>query len=262
MTPRGEDQFAEQDEDTEPKRVARDPGLPTQSERDEHCIDHTPFRSWCEDCVRGRATGEQHRSSTRQRTVPVVSFDYLFVNKGQILRRSEMETSEDVESMLKILVVKCSHSKAIFGHVVEKKGADTGGYAITRLVEDIRWLGHTKLALKADNERAIVKLLKEALRAAKAEIRDIEQLQEEFPSPYDSQSNGDIENAVRNFQGLMRTMKLGLERRLNATIPHTHSLMSWLAEHVAWTMTTRHKGSDGKTAYERVKGTPFHTTST
>ena len=53
--------------DDVPKRVARDPGAPTQSERDEHCIDHWPYRSWCEDCVRGRATGEQHKTSERQR---------------------------------------------------------------------------------------------------------------------------------------------------------------------------------------------------
>ena len=113
---------ADEEQETTTRRVARDPGLPTQSERDDHCIDHTPFRSWCEDCVRGRATGEQHRSSTRPRATPVISFDYLFVTRGQLLRRSELEQSDDADAMLKILVVKCSHTKAVFGHVVEKKG--------------------------------------------------------------------------------------------------------------------------------------------
>ena len=50
-------------EDTEEKRVSRDPGAPSRSEREEHNIDHTPYRSWCEDCVRGRGLGEQHKSS-------------------------------------------------------------------------------------------------------------------------------------------------------------------------------------------------------
>ena len=32
------------------------------------------------------------------------------------------------------------------------------------LVEDVKWLGYTSLTLKSDNEKAIVKLLSEALR--------------------------------------------------------------------------------------------------
>ena len=249
----------EEDEESEvaPKKVSRDPGLPTQSERDDHCIDHTPYRSWCEDCVRGRGLGEQHRMGKGKRGVPVLSFDYLFITRGQLLRRGELEQEEEDGALLKILVAKDSESKAVFAHVVDKKGVDSSGYAVTRLVEDIRWLGHTRIALKADNERAIVKLLKEALKAAKTDIAELEQVTEEFPSAYDSQSNGDIENAIRNFQGLMRTMKLGLERRLNVSVPTTHPLMSWLAEHTAWTMSTRHKGADGKTAYERVRGMSF-----
>ena len=244
-------------EDDVPKRVARDPGAPTQSERDEHCVDHWPFRSWCEDCVRGRATGEQHKASEQPRSIPVISFDYLFITRGWLLRREELEGTEDESVDLKILVVKDSRTKSVFAHVVDRKGTDSTGYAITRLVEDIAWLGHVKVVLKADNERAIVKLLRESLRAAKTEVQDLEQIGAEFPSAYDSKSNGEIENTIRNLQGLMRTMKLGLERRLNVTIPHTHALMSWLAEHVAWTMTTRPKGEDGLTAYQRVKGTPF-----
>ena len=247
-----------EEEETTDKRVSADPGQPTRSEREDHNVDHTPYRSWCEECVRGRATGEQHRATGGVRSMPVISMDYLFVTQGQILRRSELEGGDDDERfVLKVLVVKDSKTKAVFAHAVDKKGADADGYAVSRIVEDIRWLGHTRIALKADNERAIVKLLRESLKAARTDIAELEQVQEEFPSAYDSQSNGSIENAIRNFQGLMRTMKLGLERRLNVKIPHSHPLMSWLAEHVAWTQTMRHKHADGMTAYERVKGTAW-----
>ena len=75
------------------------------------------------------------------------------------------------QTTLKILVVRDSKTKAVFAHVVDRKGTDCDGYAVRRLVEDIAWLGHTKITLKADNERAIVKLLGEALRAAKAEVQ-------------------------------------------------------------------------------------------
>ena len=42
---------AEVEEDCEPKKIAPDPGMPTQAEVDEHDVDHYPYRSWCEDCV-------------------------------------------------------------------------------------------------------------------------------------------------------------------------------------------------------------------
>ena len=61
-------------EDCQPKVVAPDPGRPSQAEIDEHCIDHLPFRSWCECCVRGRGTGEQHRPAGESQ-VPIIAFD-------------------------------------------------------------------------------------------------------------------------------------------------------------------------------------------
>ena len=72
---------------------------------------------------------------------------------------------------LKVLVVKDSRSKAVFAHVVDRKGTDSEGYAVTRIVEDIAWLGRTKVASKTDNVCAIVTFLKESLRAAKMEVQ-------------------------------------------------------------------------------------------
>ena len=46
--------------DVEPQRISPDPGQPTQTDIDEQMFDHYPFRSWCEYCVMGKATGEQH----------------------------------------------------------------------------------------------------------------------------------------------------------------------------------------------------------
>ena len=57
-----------------PLRISPDPGRPTQSEIDEHDIDHLPYRSWCEDCVRARGTGEQHRTG-ESGCIPIIAFD-------------------------------------------------------------------------------------------------------------------------------------------------------------------------------------------
>ena len=43
----GEIVEAEEEEDTEPKRLLPTTELPTQEEIDSHQVDHVPFRSWC-----------------------------------------------------------------------------------------------------------------------------------------------------------------------------------------------------------------------
>ena len=57
------------------------------------------------------------------------------------------------------------------------KGSAEEGYAITRVVEDIAWLGHTRLILKSDNGPVILKVLKDSLKTARVEITELEQIQ-------------------------------------------------------------------------------------
>ena len=86
-----EEIFEGEAEDIAPKRISLDPGLPTEAEVDDHEVDHMPFRRWCEECVAGRGTGEQHRSREGQHAMPTIAVDYLFVTNKKILRREELE---------------------------------------------------------------------------------------------------------------------------------------------------------------------------
>ena len=242
-------------EDLIPKRTSPDPGKPTQAEIDDHQIDHLPFRSWCEECVKGKGTGEQHRSGGHQSAVPVIAFDYLFISERGVHRREELEDGELARVLVKILVVKDLNSKALFAHVVPQKGVDPNGYAVVRLMEDVRWLGYTKVILKADNEHAIVRLLKDALKRVKTEAMD--QVSQENPPAYDSRANGSVENAIKQLQGHLRTLKLSLEKRLKKKIPNDHPLTSWLVEYAAWLLTVRTRGSDGRSPYHRIRGRNF-----
>ena len=52
---------------------------------------------------------------------------------------------------------------AIFGLVFPSKGIDENRFSVDSLVEDVKWLGNSKLTLKSDNAPAIVKLLSEAI---------------------------------------------------------------------------------------------------
>ena len=109
-------------------------------------------------------------------------------------------------------MVKDRKGNAIFAHTIPQKGVDADGYSVARLVEDIKWLGYTKLLLRSDNEAAIVSLLAVALRRLKTE--GIVQVAREKPPDYDSRASGSIENAVKQVQGLLRTVKFGFEKHL------------------------------------------------
>ena len=54
-TPTGE-------EECQPQRIVRDPGMPSQKDIDEHeAGGHCTYRAWCEACVEGRGAGTPHR---------------------------------------------------------------------------------------------------------------------------------------------------------------------------------------------------------
>ena len=234
-------------------RRARDPGEPTEQEREAHRDDgHIPYRSWCDHCVEGRGCGEPHKS-TDPGAVPVVSFDYLFVTKqGSMV--TEVSTERDTEIVLKILVAKDSATKSIFAHVVPTKGTGEDRYAVECLRGDILWLGHTRVLLQSDREPAIKALLQDVLKGVRVSV---EQASEKAPAPYDKQANGSVENAVKQIQGQLRTLKSCLEARIGRKVPTEHAIMWWMVRHAAWLLNIRLKGHDGRTAYERTRGRAF-----
>ena len=48
-------------EEADVARGVREPGNPSQADRDEHELTHCPFRAWCAACVRGQAKDDPHR---------------------------------------------------------------------------------------------------------------------------------------------------------------------------------------------------------
>ena len=86
------------------------PTAPSRQEIAEHNIDHWPFRSWCADCVCGKATGDHHRVTKDKEDdrcrIPILAFDYAFMSNHGEKRETDTEVSE-----AKILVGKDSKSK-------------------------------------------------------------------------------------------------------------------------------------------------------
>ena len=70
----------------------------------------------------------------------------------------------------------------------------------------------------------------------------------EAPPAHEPQSNGMVESGVKQVKGMVRTLMLALESRIQGDIPVHHPIMLWLVEHAA-ELTTKHLvGHDGKTA--------------
>ena len=122
---------------------------PTHSEYLDHCVTHYPFRAWCKHCLegRGREFGhEAHRGDKDARATPVVSFDYAFLGDcGDAASLDDYVAAGD--AAIKVLIVRDSKSKSVFAHVVPSKGVDVAGFAVDALVEDVKWLGYSKLTL-------------------------------------------------------------------------------------------------------------------
>ena len=94
----------------------------------------------------------QHRKSPGS-DIPVVGIDCFFITSTGVKKQDELEYEDNDEGkkaleadrangvIIKCVVVRCSSSKAIVGHVVPCKGHDEEGYVAGIIVDDIQWFG-------------------------------------------------------------------------------------------------------------------------
>ena len=222
-------------------KVIREEVMPSQLEFQDHIATHVPFRSWCPFCVMGKAgSGPHKKHGEEEGSIPVISIDYAFMGK-------EADGEESMENP--VIVMKDRKTKMITAHTVPRKGDDP--YVTGRVAQDIRNLGYWRLIVKSDQEPAILALKMEVRKNLKEEV-----MFEESPVG-ESQSNGEVERAVRTVKGQVRTMKEALDSRYGSRIPSDHPVIAWLPRHAAATVSRYQVGKDGKTAYERTKGKKF-----
>ncbi len=252
-----------EDTEVEPIKIASDPGKPTERQVAEHRLTHIPYRSWCRWCVLGRGRGLQHRACLGS-VIPIIGVDYFFLTERGVQLKEELDMSaEEVSAarargdIAKCLIVRCYASKAVFGHVVPCKGLDEDGLVVDMLLQDLEWLGHTRIIVKADNEPSIQALARRAVELAKIEIRELDQVSREDPAAYDSMANGGTEVGVKLIRGLFRTVKLCIEQRVDKRIPVDHPFIAWMMEHASLLLNAMVRGTDGLTAWMRVRGRSF-----
>ena len=73
----------------------------------------------------------------------------------------------------------------------------------------------------------------------------------------ETSSNGEIEAVIKSVQGMTRTLNSQLGSRLNDKLKRESVLIPWMVRHAASLMSKFIVGSDGMTAYRRLKGREF-----
>ena len=84
---------------------------------------------------RGREFGKRCFAKESSAT-PMVSFDFAFLSDGEDIE-THLEFETVGENAAKNLVGRDDRSKAMFGHVVPRKGIDEKCFAVDSLVDDV-----------------------------------------------------------------------------------------------------------------------------
>ena len=92
--------------------------------------------------------------------------------------------------IVKCLVIRCYESKNVFAHVLPCKCDNEDKFVANLAVEDLSWLGHVRLTLKSDQEKAIVVLIARTVDTPRFKAQGLESLTIEQGQKYDSQANG------------------------------------------------------------------------
>ena len=144
------------------------------------------------------------------------------------------------------LVIRDGRSSAIHGFVVPHKGVSDERVA-KKITRWIVALGYKRAVIRLDQEPSIV--------ALRAEIRKLSatELVPEYSPVKDSKSNGMAENAVKELAGMVRTLKDHVEAKTNMQLKGDQPILAWIIDYAGILITRMKVGTDGKTAYQRLK---------
>ena len=103
--------------------------------------------------------------------IPIVHMDYACLSEKGLFRLDEL-SEEDREHAVRVIIGDCSSSRSPFMHVVPSKATSTDKFAAERIVDDIVYLGHTRVILRSDNGPAPVALVGDVLKGLRNQQLD------------------------------------------------------------------------------------------
>ena len=246
-------EFHEGTEEAMTPRAARSPAKPGAKEVEDHDLSHCPPRSWCVHCVKGQAKDFRHetvRGDYAESLVARVCMDYCFLTEGVKKTEDSNANVETAKTSLTVLVMTETECKSIWAYAVEVKGG-SDPWIVEQIVEDLETIGLTeeRLVLKTDQESSITDLQKEIALARKGHGTAIENSR-----IGDSNSNGRVERAIQDVEGLIRTLRSATEEKIGVRIELSDSIVPWLVRHAGAIITMCRIRSNGRTAYQLMKG--------
>ena len=231
----------EVEENVVPK-IAPRPYIPTKAEVAAHYPLHAEYRSWCKHCVEGKAASRlHHKGDPLEEPLGVtVSIDYCF-----------MTPEESEEGMDAVLIGYDDKKKGLWAMTVDAKGATESSVEwLSKKIEDSGYNG-VGITMKSDQGADIIQLKKAVSVKRHAETTMVE-------SPVRvSKANGQIERAIRTWQGQFRTLRGQLEDRLGCKILKGSPIMSWLINFSSDVLCRYKIHDNGRTNYEMVTGHRF-----
>ena len=146
-----------------------------------------------------------------------------------------------------MLVIKSTRSGRVSATALEAKGSTAHG--VRFFAEVIARTGLRKFINFSDNEAALVQLKRTAARS----VKGAEAVPKECPVG-DHSANAHAESAVKQVKDMMRTIRIGLERRLGKVLAETDPILAWLPTFAGDAVSAFRKMKDGKTRYEKETG--------
>ena len=126
----GDEEITAPEEEATPSKAMVRPSTPSQEEIDRHRIDHLPYRDWCPECVEGFGRERAHHASRdHDRTIPLISLDYMYLARSGVFAREELPQGER-DGAIRVIVAKCASTQCLFAHAVPQKGVDPDGFVV------------------------------------------------------------------------------------------------------------------------------------
>ena len=243
------------DDEGQVPNILASPGQPSKEERRKHDCTHIPYRAWCNHCVRGRGRNRAARNvcgsyNAAKGFVPRVHADYAFFSVNA--KGEECEVGEQGSRItLKILVVKETMCGSMWAYAVQHKGYTMEPWIKDQLLHDFNTIGLSdeRIAIKNDQEPALVDLMKEVARVRGGAGTALDESR-----VGDSNSNARAEVAVQEIKGMVRTLRSALEQRVGTKISIEHPIIPWLVRHAGLNITRFQIRDDGMTSFHKLKG--------
>ena len=240
------------------------PELPSDEAVRRHNLTHTPYADWCRYCVIGRGQESHHRRSQNEidDATPVLAMDYCFLgteeaavaasSSSAAAASTAVGTASTTSEVATSLVIRDSLSSYCGASLVRTKGPVP--YAVAFLSTYMDEIGYPRIQLQTDGEPAIVALARALIKDKSKDVKDIQtQISLRQSPPGSHASNGIAEAAVKNIEGLVRTMSSDIGDKYNTRVEANSAILGWIIRHAAWVQNRFVYKASGRTAFEELK---------